>query len=185
MPRKRTRTTEEYSQISISVDDYEVRASGGINIELVGSGPITADKDAPVFTFDTSLRLMGRCNYPDDRAGHRFTVELLGVSRDSRHLNISVEDLYERDQYGSTKYKKYRHGSYPVVREPPSLGIIEKIRGEEHWHCWIPIEGRMVSDSMILVAGNKPVYISMTERKSNRVRHVRHISIQTIDPDIE
>lgn len=182
---KRQKAKADYCHLSITVDDYEIRVNGGINIQLAGSRPYTTDQDEFVHTFETNLKLYGFCTYPEERANHRFTIELYGKSRSSGDLELTVKDLYERNEYGTPQFKKYRDGSFPILREPPGIGVIDKVRGENRWNCWLIVGSSMVRDAIILLSTRNPVYASLSEMKLNRIRHVRHLAIQTTNPDEE
>ncbi|MEW8049683.1 MAG: hypothetical protein AB2801_09735 [Candidatus Thiodiazotropha endolucinida] len=40
----------------------------------------------------------------------------------------------------------------------------------------------MVTDSLIILSSNKPVYISLHEIKEGRKRRIQNLTIQTTDP---
>lgn len=172
----------EYTNLAITIDSYDARAQAGINLNLLGSSRYVIDDEEPVYSFDTVLELSGTCTYPDDRAGDRYEITLVGDTTPPRSLRIKIKDLRERDKDGLPRYRKYKDGHHPVYGEPPALAFLEKVRGENRWSVWVWVAHQMVTDSLLLLSSGKPVYVSLQEKKENRQRQIRNLGVQTTDP---
>lgn len=171
-----------YTHLAIRIDDYDVRCSAGTNHHLYGSSRYGIDENEPVYSFGTSLTLRGVCTDPNSRADAHYEITLLAESSEPRDHRLKVKNLQERDKDGLPLYRTYRGISHPVYAEPPSLSFVNKVHGEQRWTLWMHATPQMVSDSLLLPAGEKPVYIAVNEKKTGRARHVQSLSIQTTDP---
>ena len=139
-------------------------------------------EDEPVYTFGTVLELSGTCKYPDDRAGDRYEITLSASSATPQDLRLKIKDLHLKDTDGCLQYRKYRGIDYPVYAEPPAFAFLEKVRGEKLWTVWMQVAPQMVSDGLVILSGNKSVYVSIHEKKVDRHRQVRSLTVQTTDP---
>lgn len=183
MPVSRTRKPKaEFMDLAISIDCYNARAHAGINLNLLGSSRYVLDDEELVYSFETVLELNGNCTYPDTRAGDRYDITLLGDSITQRNLRLKIKDLQERDKNGVPQYRKLRNTSYPVYREPPALAFLDKVRGENRWTLWAWVAQPMITDCLMLLSGGKQIYVSLREKKENRQRQIRALSIQTTNP---
>lgn len=185
MPAHRKIQQPEYTLLGILINDYHVRSDAGTNLHLHGSPRTWIDENEPVYTFETHMTLYGTCMYPEDRAGDSYEITLFGSQSSPRDLRLKVKDLHERDKKDMPRYHTYRGVCRPVYAEPPSLTFVNKIYGESRWTVWLPTVPQMVTDSLLLVSGKKPVYVSMNEKKVGRQRHVQSLSVQTTDPSDE
>ena len=70
-------------------------------------------------------------------------------------------------------------------REVRAEWSIDKIKGEERWTTSIFASPSMVTDTLVILSGSKPVYISIHEIKENRQRRVQSLSVQTNNPEDE
>jgi hypothetical protein len=100
----------------------------------------------------------------------------------SRHVFAKLKDIQVKGKYGTPKYREYRGGSIPVYREPPGLGLIDKVRGEPRWTAWANVAPRLVSDMLVLVSSQRDFYLAIDERKVGRSRWVDGVGLQTSDP---
>lgn len=157
--KRRKKKQVDYAFITIEVDDYSVRCEAVPHIS-------------------------GICTEPEDRAGHRWDITLYGMP-DIQRNNPRIKDLHERDEHGSPKYRKVRGREEPVYAPAPPLAYIDKIRVEDRWTISIFVALWMVTDSLIILASPKPVYISIHEIKENRKRRVNSLTVQTTNPDDE
>lgn len=174
--------TPTYTHLAIRIDDYDVRCSAGINHHLYGSSHYGIDENEPVHVFGTSLTLRGVCIDPTSRSNAPFEITLLAESSEHPDRRLKVKNLRERDKDGFPLYRTYRGISHPVYAEPPSLSFVNKVHGEQRWSLWMAATPQMVSDSLLLLSGEKLVYITVNEKKIGRERHVQSLSIQTTDP---
>ncbi|MET0000061.1 MAG: hypothetical protein ABW125_11740 [Candidatus Thiodiazotropha lotti] len=183
MKRSKTKKTE-YAFISIKVTDYSVRSDAGINRQLIGSPRYVDDESEPVHQFDTKLEITGTCIDPDDRAGHRFEINMFGESDVIERMQ-RISDLHKMDDDGEHLYREYRGKTYPVYAQPPPVAYLEKIRGEDRWVASVWVTPHMVTDALIILSGHKQVYLSLHEIKVNRQRRILNLSVQTANPTDE
>ncbi|MCG7870498.1 MAG: hypothetical protein JAZ11_00160 [Candidatus Thiodiazotropha lotti] len=182
--KRRKKKQAEYAFISIKVDVYSVRSEAGINYHLHSSLYPFDHEDEPIYSFETVLHISGVCTDPKDRAGHRFDITLYGMP-DVQRNNPRIKDLHERDEHGSHKYRKRRGREEPVYAPAPPIAYIDKIRGDDRWTTSVFVAPQMVTDSLIILSGPKPAYISIHEIKESRKRRVNSLSVQTTDPKEE
>lgn len=69
-----------------------------------------------------------------------------------------------------------------MLRAPPGLGVLDKVRGEPGWTAWLNVAARLVSDMLVLLASRQGLYLAIQERKIGRTRWVDGIGLQTTDP---
>lgn len=182
-PRK---LKEEHSQIAIRVDHYDVRAAAGVNpVAYDARYGIHLDEDDPLYEFDTHLDISGTSISPDSRAGETYDLALYGDDSPSGLANLPLKAMHERDEHDARKYRTYRGRAIPLYRAPPGLATLEKIRGQPRWRVWLSARPRFVSDVLLILGQNRPVYLTIHERKVDRQRWVQNLSIQTNDPEGE
>ena len=65
---------------------------------------------------------------------------------------------------------------------PRGIGFLEKVRGHQSWRgvAWIPPHS--VTEMLVLLSGNRPLYLSLHELKIERRRSIVGLSLQTSDP---
>lgn len=181
MPRRK-RKEPAYDFLSVSVVDFDVRVDAGVNLDLLGSLTRYPDEDAPVYRFETYLELTGLCIDPESRAGDRYDITLIGDPR-SRDVRMKIKDLRKLDKGGSPTYKKLKSCLAPLYEDTPSLGYLEKVRGEARYTAWFWVAPQFVTDCLTLVSSkSKPVFLSLHEVRENRQRRIRSLSVQTNDP---
>lgn len=179
--KRRKKKEPDYTFIAIKVDDYSVRVDAGINSSLLGSSRLIDNEEESVHDFETKLEITGLCNDPVDRAGHRFEISMYGTAGIDQRTP-KIKDLRERNKDGDYRYRTYRGREYPVYAPPPPVAYIDKIRDENRWVTWLWVAPRMVTDSLIVLSGDKQVYVSLHEIRENRQRRVQSFTIQTTDP---
>ncbi|MEW8560611.1 MAG: hypothetical protein AB2541_00860 [Candidatus Thiodiazotropha sp.] len=182
--KQRKKKQAEYAFIAIEVDDYSVRSEAGINYHLHGSLYPFDHEDEPIHSFETVLHISGVCTDPKDRAGHRYDITLYGMPDEQRNTP-KIKDLHERDEHGSPKYRKRRGREEPVYAPAPPIAYIDKIRGEDRWTTSVFVAPQKVTDSLIILSGPKPAYISIHEIKEDRKRRVNSLTVQTTNPEDE
>lgn len=179
--KRRKKKEPDYAFIAIKVEDYSVRADAGINTSLLGSPRFIDDEEEPVHEFETKLEITGLCTDAEDRAGHRFDIHIYGAP-DINQRTPRIKDLRERNKEGDYRYRTYRGRQYPVYAPPPPVAYIDKVRGEDRWITWLWVPPHMITDSLILLNGNKQVYVSFHEIKEGRKRRIQNLAVQTTDP---
>ncbi|RLW53893.1 MAG: hypothetical protein B6D76_09375 [gamma proteobacterium symbiont of Stewartia floridana] len=173
-----------FAFISVKVSDYSVRSNAGINHQLIGSPRFVGDESEPVHQFETKLEITGICIEPVDRAGHRFQITIFGEP-DVIDRMPRISDLHKKDDDGEHLYREYRGKGYPIYAQPPPVAYLEKIRGEDRWVASLWVTPQMVTDALIILSGQKQVYLSLHEIKSNRQRRIQNLSVQTVNPAYE
>jgi hypothetical protein len=179
--KRRKQKQAEYVFIGVKVDEYSARAEAGVNFHLHGSLYPFDHEDEPIYSFETVLHISGICTDPEDRTGHRYDITLYGMP-DVQRNNPRIKDLHGRGEHGSPKYRKVRGREEPVYAPAPPLAYINKIRGEDRWTSSLFVAPQMVTDSLIILSGQKPAYISIHEIKESRKRRVNSLSVQTNNP---
>lgn len=101
---------------------------------------------------------------------------------DRYHRGPRIKDLYERVKDVVLRYRKLRDREYPVYAPPPPVAYLRKMPGENRWTAWLRVTPQMVTDSLILLSGPKPVYVSIHEIRERRQRRIQSLNIQTTDP---
>jgi hypothetical protein len=135
-----------------------------------------------VYKYIARLTIVGTVTYPEDRAGQRFEITVYGDESPSRHVFPTLKDLQEQGEYGQPPYREYRGRSLPVLRKPPGLGLLDRVRGEPRWNAWLNVAARLVSDMLVLLGTKRVLYLAIEERKVGRTRWVDGICLQTTDP---
>ncbi|MBV2089967.1 MAG: hypothetical protein KUF72_03695 [Candidatus Thiodiazotropha sp. (ex Ctena orbiculata)] len=171
----------EHSFLTIPVDAYQASTSADPNSNVLGT-PRYVDGEEPAIVFHTRLELSGTCTDPPTRAGEPYTIMLYGEAFPTGDLALKIKDLHQHDKAGHPIYRHYRGRQYPRYDEPPSLGLVEKAWGERRWIIWAHLATPFFHNALILLNGNKRLYVAVHERKVGRTRWVRALSLQTNDP---
>lgn len=186
MPRKRHKAVSPkvtHTQLGVKVDRYEACVEARINIDAKDPRyAFQLDDRDPVYQYVTRVKIHGVGTYPDDRIGHAFEITVLGDESPSRRVFPTIKDLQERGEYGQPLYREYRGRSLPVLRPPPGLGLLSKVRGEAAWTAWVNVAARLVSDMLVLLGSTKGLYLCIHERKTGRDRWIDSLGLQTTDP---
>ena len=185
MPKRKKKKEEEYSFLSIAVENYEISCDTSINLSLRQERPMFYNEDDLAYEFITSLDISGTCISPSDRKGDRIELKIRGCERHAGEFSATLKDFQKRGEYGSPVYKEYRGEQYPVHNPPPGIALFDKRRGEPIWDCWLWVAPRLVSDMLILLTQKSGLYISIHEKKIKRQRWVQNFSLRTVDPEME
>jgi hypothetical protein len=65
---------------------------------------------------------------------------------------------------------------------PHGLAVIERRRSDGAWTASVPVEPKLVTHMLILLGHGSQTYLSIHERRLERRRWIRSISLQTTDP---
>ncbi len=171
----------EHSFLTIPVDSYQASTSADPNSKVLGT-PRYVNEEEPAIVFHTRLEISGTCTDPPARAGEPYTIMLYKEAFPTGDLALKIKDLCQHDKAGSPIYRRYRGRQYPRYDEPPSLGLVEKAWGERCWTICAQLTTPFFCDALILLNGNKHLYVAVHERKVGRTRWVRSLSLQTNDP---
>lgn len=119
-----------------------------------------------MYKYVTRLKILGAATYPSDRAGQRIEVTVYGDESPSRHVFLTLKDLQERGNYGEPLYRQYRGQSLPILRQPPGLGLLDKVRGEPMWMAWLNVAARLVSEMLVLLSSGRELYLAIDVERS-------------------
>jgi hypothetical protein len=181
--RRSRKPTEEYTHLGIQLDDYKVRAEAEINHLAYGPEYAWRDPDEePLYEFETHLELFGVCVYPEERAGDRYALMIYSELNPESRIYWKLQDIQEVDEFRARKYRTYRGKEIPVYLPPKGMGTLEKERGEPAWHGTIWAQPRYVNDLLVVLGHERQLYLAINERKIERQRWIRGISVQTTDP---
>lgn len=184
MPGKKSRNKRkepEHSFLTIPIDAYQASTSVDPNTHILGT-PRYVNEEEPAIVFHTRLELTGTCSDPPARAGEPYTITLYGDAFPTGDLALKLKDLQQRDKDGNPVYRRYRGRQYPRYTEPPSLGLVEKVWGERRWTLWAQLAVPFLHNALVLLNGNRRLYLAVHEKKAGRTRWVRALSLQTNDP---
>lgn len=186
MPRKkalRTKPQDEYAFLAVRINQFDAQAGAWLHSHIHCPETSLDDHDRdPLYPGHTQINLSGAITYPDDRAGHGFSMSISAAESPTAVANLTVKDMQTRDEYGSPTYRTYRGRSVPVYDKPPGLGLIDKVRAETAWRAWAFLPPRAVTNMLALLSYQRPLFLSIQERKTHRARWITSIILQTTDP---
>lgn len=172
--------TSDYELLSIIVDKFEVSSLFGTNYEAHQKYALP---ETPVFRSYSQIELSGRILDPVNRCGYSIEISLSGIEPNQCHFKAQLQDFEVKDNAGHPKYRKSPNGNIPVYAPPTSIGIVEKVRGEQRWKAYAWIPPSLLTDILIILTNHSQVYVSINEVKKNRSRLITSISVNT-DPEI-
>jgi hypothetical protein len=60
--------------------------------------------------------------------------------------------------------------------------MLDKTRGEPHWHGTIWAQSRHITDLLIVLGQSKPLFLGIRARMIDRHRWIQSVSVQTTNP---
>lgn len=186
-PRKRSRdgAGEEHTHLGVTVERHDADIGTGINIDMRLGPPTYPRMNEPVIMSDKMVKVSGVVHYPEERAGERFVVRLVAGSRHEEEMQQRLKDIQARDEHGSLRYRRYRGYDYPVFDASTGMGLMHRMRDPAGWDIWLPVPSGIVSDMLVLLGQDRPLYLAIHELKRGRDRRVLEISLKTTDPALE
>ena len=183
--KRRAKTQPTYTLLAIRVDRYDVETAVTVNHYLEQPQYAFRERpdDYPVFEYTTRLTIAGISTYPDERANENYALVLHGDDAPSTNVHLKLSDVHEMDEYRTPRYRTFRGREIPVFRSIPGLGLLNKAGSE--WNAWVTVAPRLVADMLVLLGTGRQLYLSVDERKEQRVRWIRRLSLQTTDPAAE
>jgi hypothetical protein len=174
---------EEYSLISIRVQNHKARVGASINHRA--NDKRYRHDGLRVYQFDSSLEIAGLCTYPEERAGEGYSITVYGDRSDEGDLDARLKEYHVKDKHGNPKCRKSGGRYMPVYEIPKGVGFLQKERGENSWNgcAWVP--NQTVSMMLTLLVGNGPVFVELHERRVARNRWINGLTLQTTDPAYE
>jgi hypothetical protein len=177
---RRSRKGEAHTHLAIQVEGFEADVEARLHIDLITSRPAYATDEDPVFPASTRLKIRGHATYPEGRAAEAYEITLWGNS--SGRTPMTLKEIHVHDEHHVPMYRKYRGEDFPVYRVPSGLSTLERRREDKVWQAWINHEPRLVSDMLLLMKLERPLFLAIHEMKVERRRWIRSISLQTTDP---
>jgi hypothetical protein len=171
---------DDYVSLSVRVSRFDVTVGASINIHLRTTVPYAWDDSDPVVAPDFQIVIAGICTYPEHRANDLYEITVYGERLAREHLTF--EQIRVRDKYNVPVYRKYRGQDYPVFNVPPGVATVERLRGTREWRTALFVEANIASRMLAVLSLGRDVYASIDERKIDRQRWVRGISLQTTNP---
>jgi hypothetical protein len=95
---------EEYSFISIKIQNHKARVGASINHRAKDKR--YQHDELRVYSFDSSLEVAGIYTYPEERSGERFLLTVYGDKPDEGDLSSRLRDFHIKDKNGDPKYRK-------------------------------------------------------------------------------
>jgi hypothetical protein len=177
---------EQYTFVSIRVESYEISFDASVNSALyTPQYTWSLNDEGLLYEFQAHLTIRGTCFSPNERMGDEYELTMYSAIPQVSRLGTTLEDAQKRDAYGSPEYRTYRGKQIPVYDAPKGLGRIEKVRGQPRWTSWLPVQANFTTDLLSLLSHQRPLFLTINERKEERVRWVQRLSIQTTNPEEE
>jgi hypothetical protein len=180
---RRSKKSEEHTHLAIHVQGFDAEVEARLNIDLATSRPLYSTEDDPVFPTSTRLVIRGRSTYPKERAGDVYEISLRGQT--SSRTQLALKDIHVHNEHHVPIYRKYRGEDVAVYKVPSGLATLERRRADRVWQAWISDEPRLVSDMLLLMRLERPLFLAIHEMKFERRRWIRSVSLQTSDPGRE
>lgn len=180
MPKTPKKPQRVHTHLGLKLTDHSVSAGAGINHAV--HDPRLRHDETPVYSFSTSIEFVAVATYPEDRLEQQLILSVYGDQADMEGFSQVLGDRHARAEDGEPEYRKLRGQLVPVYDLPKGIGYLEKVRGQQSWRgaAWIPPQ--MVTDMLILLVGNRPLYLSLHELKVARRRWIVGLTLQTTDP---
>ena len=97
----------------------------------------------------------------------------------------TLRDYQARDKQWRPLYRTRRGQEEPIFDPPKGVGIVLRQRGTQRWEVLVDAAPRLVSDMLQLLKAERCLYVSIYERKIERVRWAQYLTLQTRDPASE
>lgn len=114
-----------------------------------------------------------------------FSIEMRGHDAPSESTARKLRDIQAIDEHNAPQYRTYRGRHVPVNVPPPGLGIIDKVRGENAWQCYMFTTKAFVMETLAILRQPRTVFLTIHERVEDRKRWLQYLIIQTEDPVAE
>ena len=181
-PRKKTPSVE-YELLSIPLSGFVASVDASVNHKARDRRHHY--RDPKIYSFGSSVELVGVCDYPEERSGESYVISVHGWETEEGEFEARLSDRHVMDEDGMRKYRKVRGKEIPMYDVPEGIDLIEKVRGEKRWSgfCWV--SPGTVSDMLLLLPHVRPLYISIHERKVGRTRWINGLTLQMSHPGYE
>jgi hypothetical protein len=187
MPKKKRRIrakhVEEYAHVALRVESYKARVEAALN--HYAHNPEYAFRDTeeePLYHFLAHLEIAAIFTFPEDRADQPCELTIYGEDHPESSTYWKLKDVQKRDEHRTPVYRTYRGKDIPVYLPPKGMGVLERARGESRWRGTLWGPPRFVTDLLLLLAHDRTLFLSITERKLERHRWIQSVTLQTTDP---
>lgn len=169
MPREE-KAKDNYSTLTIEVQDFSGEASAAINYE-------TKDlryrhEKTPVYRFSSTIEFDDICIYPPERLGDSYGITVHSAEAGSKLIDARLDDFHLRDDQDALRYGRQRGMEPPYRKSRPASGFCRKCGGEARWNSWVWVPEQTAAQMLTLDASGKQLYIEMIERKAGCSRWI-------------
>jgi hypothetical protein len=183
MPKRNRKPEAPQIPAYARVESYDVRSSVRFNIHLLGQLRDVLPDDAEVFESTTVLTVRGMFYEPAPRSGEH--VELTVYGERTTRSPLRIKDIQARDKNEGRMYRTVRGHHVPVLNLPTGVTTIERRRSDNVRATAVFVESGLVTDMLLVLATGRPTYLSLYEKKADRRRWLRDVTLQTNDPAAE
>lgn len=176
----RKNTPDSYAFFGIRITSYHATIDASVNYEVRDIK--RADIDTQVYRGDTSLEIEGVCTYPDNQAGHHYTMLIYGHERSGEPFSLKLKDCHVVNEKWERVYRKVKGKEEPVYDIPKGIGSLEKRRGSDAWSGVVWIMPNVVSDMLALLPNVSPLYLDLHVKKEGKIHYIVGLSLKTQDP---
>jgi len=169
-----------HTHLGFRVIDYSIRINAGLNHEIFDSAYYYPK--CAVYMAYNSLELRGLCCYPEEREGASYIFTLMGKEGPRESFDAVLEDFHVLGKHDEPKYRKRGKYTIPVYDPPISIGFIDSGRKDNPWHAYAWVPHSSITDMYITLSNYKPLFIALHEVKAKKYRHIRSITLQSVNP---
>lgn len=169
-----------HDHLGFRVLEYSIRINAGLNHEIFDS--LYSYPKCPVYMAYSSLELTGLCCYPEEREGANYKFTLMGKEGPGESFNAVLEDFHVLGKHDEPKYRKRGKYTIPVYDPPISIGFIDSGRKDKPWHAYAWVPPGSITDMYVALSSSQPLFIAMHEVKAKKYRHIRSITLQSVNP---
>ena len=172
---------EEY--LTIKVEEFDLTVETAINSEARKRHP--EDDSMSLFRYGASIDLMGTCISPTKRANESYRISINKSPPGRIDFDATLRDVHVKGDDGLPKFRKSRGELLPVYDIPWGLGLLTRKRGPTNWEGWIRVLEPTLTQILIVLNHNRPLYLRIRERRIDRTRCIDGLSLHTSDPTDE
>lgn len=179
--KKIKKAKPEYSFLGIEIIKFDVIVDASINYE-VRMNTQKASGEERVYSFGTQIEITGICNYPEENVGDIYNLTIYGDDRRQDRFNSRLKDYQVIDHQWQKVFRETKDGMTPVYEIPTGIGYLETPRGSKSGSGYAWVSTRFVSDMLLLLTINRPMYIEIHRLKEGRGYAISSLSLKTTNP---
>lgn len=182
--RRPKNTEEQHTHLSLRIDSYEAGVEAAVSHNVYAPEYAWGSDEAdPVYEFDTRLTITATSLAPPERDGDIYEITIRGGNSHIRRLSRSLKDTQARDEYGSPQYRTFRGKEIPVYDPPKGLGLLDGGRNKGRWTSWLFVQPQFTSDLLVLLAYDRPLFMTIHTHKVGRTHWIQGLTAQTDHPE--